>query len=334
MFPTTFVDQVTCLQSLMGIRTLCTVDKEYPFWLEDIEGVDVTKLAKMAKGSNPNGKDFGTQLINTGARQMLGDIETLIRDGYRLNNIAGDMCSTCSLLPSYTVNSGIIVKSTLPSRFQIMRITDLTILTNVTGPKILSLDDGLTVTTYPVELVSGVLIPIKIPYSTSQKTVKIYFTDPTVGLGQISCATPSSCGCGGSQKSNNPINISGMLAGVETTTQYGFLPCASIDCSYDSLVCNLINQMPNIFGLTLYYKVAQLYFDHKNVSDRNNDAVSFNEEDGKDRPKNYGQLYWAKMKGTKDVAGLNKMISDYLKQNRKDSCVLCDSKAITAYVTG
>lgn len=334
MFPTTYTDQLTCLQTLMGVRTGCAVDKDYPFWIEDIEGVDVTKLAKMAKGSNPSGKDFAKQLINTGARQMLGDIEMLIRDGYRLNNIVGDMCSTCTLMPTYAVNSGIILKSTIASKFQIMRITDLTILTNVTGTRTLKLDDGKSVQTLDVQLTSGLLMPVKLSYQTIQKSVKISFTDPTVGVGQIICATPSSCGCGGSQKSNTPVTISGLVAGIETTTQYGFLPCVAIDCSYDTLVCNLINQLPNILGLTLFYKVASLYYDNMNVSDRNNDAVSFNNEDEKERPKNYSTLYWAKMKGTKDVPGLNKMIGDYLKTNRSDKCVLCDSKAVTAYVTG
>ena len=107
MFPKSFVDKTECLQSLVGVRTGCTVDKQYPFWIEDIEGVDVKKLASMSKASNPNGKDFGNQLINNAARQMLGDVELLLNNGYKMKNIVGDMCSTCTLVASYTLNTAL-----------------------------------------------------------------------------------------------------------------------------------------------------------------------------------------------------------------------------------
>lgn len=334
MFPTTFIDKIECMQSLVGIRTGCTVDQQYPFWLEDIEGVDVKKLSSMSKASNPNGKDFGKQLINNAARQMMGDIETLLNDGYKMQNIIGDMCSSCQPLPVYTPGTGIIAKSTVATRFSIMRLSKLTILANVSGEKQIVIDDGETQKFYTVTLVAGTLMPIVMNYSTIKKIIKISFVDNTVPLGIINCPKSSSCGCGGSVNSNNPITITGMTAGIETANQYGFLPCIAIDCSYDSLVCNLINQTPNIFGLALLYKVGELYYDNKKVADRNNDAVGYNEDEGGEQQKNYARLYWAKIKGTAGVNGVNKIINDYLKTNRADKCVICESKIKTAYVTG
>lgn len=334
MFPKSFADKTECLASLVGVRTGCTVDKQHPYWIEDIEGVDVSKLAKMTKGSNPSGKDFASQLINNAARQMMGNLELLLNNGYRLNNIVGDMCSTCTLLPTYTANTGIIVKSVIATRFQIMRITRLTILSNVTGTKEVTIDDGVTPFTFDVDLVAGDLMPVILDYSTTEKQVKIFFTDITVPLGQITCPTNSSCGCGGSPTSNTPVSFAGLTAGIEGTTQYGFLPCVAIDCSYDSLVCNLIKQTPNIFGLAMLYKVGELYYDNKNVSDRNNDSVSFNEDEQGEQKKNYARLYWANMKGTNGMPGINKIINEYLKTNRSDRCVICDSKIMTAYATG
>ena len=227
-----------------------------------------------------------------------------------------------------------MIKSTVATRFQILRITKLTILANVSGEKQITIDDGVTPRFYTVNLTANTLMPVVIEYSTTEKSVKVFFTDNDVPLGLISCATPSSCGCGGSVTSNSPVNIKGLVAGVESSTQYGFLPCVAVDCSYDILVCNLINQTPNIFGLAMLYKVGALYYDNKNVSDRNNDAVAFNDDPKEETRKNYDRLYWAKMKGTAGTIGINKIINDYLKTYRADKCVICEAKIMTAYITG
>lgn len=334
MFPKTFVDKVECLESLVGIRTGCSVEKQYPFWIEDIEGVDVRKLASMTKASNPHGKDFAAQLINNSARQMMGDLELLLNNGYKIQNIVGDMCSSCTLLPNYTANTGIIIKSVIASKFLFLRITKLTVLANVTAEKQITIDDGVTPKYYTVNLVAGTLMPVVLDYSTTQKTVRVFFTDITVPLGQITCTTTTNCGCGGSATSNDPVSIAGLVAGVETSTQYGFLPCVAVDCSYDSLVCNLIQQTPNIFGLAMLYKVGELYYDNKKVADRSNDAVSFNDEAQEEQKKNYARLYLGKIKGVSGMSSIAKLVNDYLKTYRADKCVICEAKIKTGYVTG
>lgn len=333
MLPKSEFDQTECLESLVGIRTGCSVDKKYPFWIEDIEGVDVRKLAEIAKGSNQTGVDFAKQIINSAARELLADIEVLLNNGFSLKNIAGDMCSSCSILPSYTANSGVIVKTAISSRYQMLQITKLNILANVTGTKVLRIHDGKVATDYNVVLEAGVLMPVDLNYITDQKSVKIYFVDNTIPLGLVSCSTSNSCGCGGSAKSNNPITITGLLAGVETTAQYGFLPCAAVTCSYDALVCNLIKMTPNIFGLALFFKVGEKYLLHKSASDRNNEAVSYNEDEKSELVRNYGSLYVSKVYGKNDRKAIKNILNDYLRNN-KDACVVCNSRIMTAYVTG
>jgi hypothetical protein len=336
MYPKTFVDKVECLESLVGIRSQCEVEDAFPFWVEDVEGLDVKKLAALARASSFSGKDQGQWLINSAAREMMGDIEMLLNDGYKMNNIIGDMCSTCNLIPSYTANSGIVVKAAVGTNFPILRITKLTILTNNTGTYTLVIDDGIDPQTFDVNLQAGVLMPIKLNYSSTQKMARVYFEDVAVQLGQVVCSTPSSCGCGGATTSNNPVHIAGILGGVEVNTQYGFLPCAAVDCSYDSLVCNLIQQVPNVFGQAMLYKIGEKYYANRGVSDRNNDAVSYGEnQQEEDTPfKKYNILYWARLQGKVDRNSIKRLINDYLKKYRADKCVVCDSKLKTAYVTG
>lgn len=334
MFPKISNEKVQCLQNLVGIRSACSSDTEFPFYIEDIEGVDIPTLAKVAKLTNLSGEDFGNQLINSSARELLGDIELLLNNGFTMKTVAGDLCSQCTFLASYTANTGIIVKSNVVSRYQNLQITSLKILANVTATKTVRIDDGITPVDYEVDLVAGVVMPVLLDYKTDQTSVKIYFTDATVPLGLVSCATTGGCGCGGSSTSNSPITIKGLSAGVEVTAQYGFLPCASVTCSYDMLICNLVKLYPNILGLTLLYKIGEKYFLNKANSDRNNSTVSFNEEDKSELVRNYGALYASKLYGKNDRRAVKNVINDYLAKVRKDRCVICNSKIFTGSVAG
>lgn len=330
------LDKTNCLAGLIGIRSACPPGTVAPpYFLEDIEGLDVQKLAKMAKASDLKGTAGGTWIIGSAAREMMGDIELLMNNGYSLKNIIGDNCSLCNLIPTYTQNAGIVVKAANASNFQTMIITRLTILANVTGTKTIQFDDGVNVQTADVDLQAGVLIPINVNYSTSKRSVKIKFTDPTVPLGQVVCQQSGGCGCGSTSATAKQLMVlTGLLAGNETVTQYGFIPCVSFGCSYDALVCGLINRTPNIFGLALLYKIGSKYLISKSQSDRNNDAVSFNEKGEAQLVVDYGRLYWAKMKGTGGVKGIKNIINDYLKTYSNDVCIDCQAKTYTATATG
>lgn len=333
MLPVIANEKVQCLESLVGIRTECGAT-EYPFYIEDIEGVDINELAQIAKASNPTGKDFGKQLINSASREMLGDIELLFNNGYAMKNIINDMCSNCSLLDTYVAGGGIIVKSNVYSRYQQLRITRLTIMTNYTGDAVIKFDDGVDITEQTVALIAGTLMPIKLNYSTYEKKVKIYFEDDEIGVATVLCSKDSGCGCGMASVNNSPVTFAGLLAGTEVSTQYGFLACAGVGCSYEVLICNLIKYTPNTFGLALLFKIGEKYYSHKKASGRNNEAVSFNGEPEVEQGRNYGRLYQAKMNGAVDKHGIRHIVNDYLSKNRNDKCIECDAKLSQGYATG
>ena len=124
----------------------------------------------------------------------------LVNSGYAMQNIVGEVCSTCQHLPTYTNNAGIIVKSVVHSQYSQLRIYKLHILANVTGARQIVIDDGITPKYYTVNLTAGVIVPVNLPYVTDAKSAKISFTDTTIPVGQIYCQTSSSCGCGGNAK--------------------------------------------------------------------------------------------------------------------------------------
>lgn len=330
------LDKTNCLASLIGVRTSLTEftgDRVPPFFIEDLEGFDLTRLAQLAVAVNPTGQDLAESVIASAAREMMGDIETLITNGYSLQNVLATQCSACTLTPVYTTNAGIVVKAAVPSSYRTLQITNLNILTNVDGVRNVVISDGVTPKSFSVTLQAGVIMPVKLFYETFQPAVRIYFEDPTVGVGRITCPVNSSCGCGSAQPSST-ISVAGLMAGVETAVQYGFVPCASIGCSYDALVCSLIHHMPNIFGLALMYKVGEKLTIIKSQSHRQNETASFVDDGGGEVTKNYGQLYWAKMQGTAKMPGIKTKISGFLARQRGDRCIVCDSKFYTAGVTG
>jgi hypothetical protein len=335
MYPKISNEITNCLQGLVGIRTECTYSalNAPPFFIEDIEGMDIKRMAALARGSSMKGADWGRWIINSAARQMMGDIELLMSGGYNLKNIVGDSCSKCTLVPAYTAGAGVVVRSSVQSNYQMFSINKLEILIDRAGNQEFNLDDGVTVVKKTANFIPNTIIPVLLNYSTDQKAVKIYFTDPTIGVGQVICPTNSSCGCG-STNPNTIFSVGGLVAGVPSAAQYGFIPCAGVTCSYSSLVCKLINQAPNIFGLTLLYKVGDIAFVAKNQSGRNNEDASYNETQDTELQRNFGQLYWAKMKGTGGVKGIKNIINDYLARNARDGCVSCDAKVYTSYAIG
>ena len=49
-----------CLTSLVGVKELCSENSVQPlFFLDDVEGLDRTALAQLAKPSNGSGLAFG-----------------------------------------------------------------------------------------------------------------------------------------------------------------------------------------------------------------------------------------------------------------------------------
>lgn len=334
MLPKKTLDKINCLESLVGIRSECK-DIVYPFYLEDLEGVDIKSLASLATVNSPSGVSFGKDIINRAAREMMADIDLLIQNGFSLQDTFGSLCGACDYVLLYQTNAGIKVTNTIVSNYSLMQISRIEMLTNFTGNAVLVIDDSITPVQYDVVLQNGVIVPANLSYQTDQKKVNIYFTNAAIGLANISCKTASGCGCGGASNraAKDTIRYSGLLAGMDTTTQYGFKVCANIVCSSDLMVCELMKQMPNIFGITLLYKAGQKYYSDARNSTRNNRVAGQDNEQKELMSDYFARLYNKNMTGTKQTKSIRTTINNYLKQ-RTDKCIICDGLTKIGYAAG
>src|SRR6185369_13195641 len=85
---------IECLNELVNIKQLCEADTSLPaplFWLDDAQGVNRVSLAQIAP--NGSGKAFGTDIIESSARILMADIETLIPKGYSIKSSLNSFCN-------------------------------------------------------------------------------------------------------------------------------------------------------------------------------------------------------------------------------------------------
>lgn len=323
-----------CLISLIGIQSKPCVPGSTPaLFIEQLDGVDIDKLSKIASTSDVSGVEYAKRLINTSAMEMIGELDLMLNNGYSIKQNIAEVCSTCEFNSIYVPGGGTKVFSSSLSPYSQIKITSLKIKANATGSHYLKLDDGVNPLTYPIELEDGVIMPIILDYSTSQKIVYISLVDQSVGLAQIICPSSNSCGCGGAT-AKNMIHYSGTVGGIATSIQYGFLVCANISCSNESLVCEMIRQTPNIFGLTLLYKVGEKVNNDSKISLRNNRATAANDDEKDFEIFKYSALYRKRMNGSNTEKGIKHLISDYLRTKARDVCIVCNSSVKVSYATG
>lgn len=340
MLPAKTCDSLTCLQSLVKVKSNCVADDCAEFYLEDIEGADISSLSEISNVNSPSGKMLGSDLINIGAREMLADIELLIGQGYSLIPTFGELCSSCTFVTtSYVANARVKVSNLIATKYSILQIHSLQVLANYTGAAVLVIDDLKTPKYYDITLVAGEVAIItftETPYSTTEKNISVYLQDTTIPLAKINCPSSSSgCGCGGSanRSAARTINYSGFVGITASQFQYGFLICASVVCSSDLMVCDLIKQVPKLFAMTLLYKVGSKYYSDSRLSKRNNKTAGQNGEEKLDMQEYYEGLYKTRLQGTKITKGLNSIISQYLKQ-RNDKCVVCEGTTKQGWAIG
>lgn len=334
MLPNKICESITCLESLVKVRSDCDSTNCADFYVEDIEGVDIARLSEAATVNSPSGLQFGRDLVNLSAREMLSDVEFLIGSGYSLVPTFGELCSTCSFGTVYRAGTKTKVTNTVGTKYSVLRIGTMQVLTNFTGTAILIIDDTTTQKQYTVDLQSGVIANLVVDYSTEQKAAYVYMADATIGLAQVNCTGSNGCGCG-SQNRNaaKVITYSGMLGATVLPYQYGFLICSSVQCSSDLMVCDLIKQTPKIFGIALFYKTGAKYYSNVFLSTRNNRTAGQDEEKKAEMREYYEGLYQTRLQGNRTTKGIYGIVSKYLSQ-RNDKCVVCDGNTKTAWMTG
>lgn len=325
-----------CLKDLVGIRELCTDSNLTPlFWLDDAQGIDRIALAELARPSSVSGLAFGEKIIDTSARMLATDIETLVPTGYTIKTSLNSFCNNCTYTGITSVQplTGIIIKNVSTSKQAYLSIDSLRVKIASTGTYTIVINDGITARTITNDFTAGVESSfININYKTSQPSVKIYFDEAGVPLYALSCPLTRGCGCSTKAGQSRDIEVKGLLGDTEFTTQYGFIPCASIVCSLDNIMCTIVNYQPKLFALALFYRSASMYFSEFAVTERNNRNASFDEDQKTGLADWYMQLYWERLRGSDNVRGIANNMAAAL-ESLHDRCVEC-RRVTTAWATG
>lgn len=326
----------SCFQNLIGVRGICA-PKEAMYWLDDVPGIDISKLANIAEASTTSGEKLAEKLIDAASRMMAADVEAIYDAQYQVQNTLVTGCSICTFMGTYLAGDrrGIIIKDNTVSSFSGLLIDKLTVKINNTGTFHILIDDGVSLRNIPFDFVAGVEYEFTgLNYTTKKKEVKIYFQESEVLLAQLSCPRTSSsgCGCSGSSSVVSDLVYTGMADGVYSQQAYGFLPCATIRCDAADLLCFVANSAPRMIGMALLYKVSELYFQTRLHSLRNNKLVGTNTDDAKEDVTRYGKLYKDKLNGV-GTRGVKDLVFTTLQQTN-DVCVICNSLIGTAWATG
>lgn len=325
-----------CLQNLVGLKELCVENAIQPlFYLDDLEAVDRSSIAQLAKPSNGSGLAFGNEIIESASRFLMADIETLVPKGYAIKSSLNSFCNTCTYtaVSSGSPYTGVIVKNLSTSKNAFLSIDSLKVMVASTGTYTIVLDDGIEPKQIEHAFTADVEVVItNISFKTSATSIKIYFLEADVLVTALSCPTTKSCGCSGST-TNKDLSVKGLLNNAEFTTQYAFIPCASVVCSMDNVICSIINQQPKLFALTLLYRSAARYFNEFKVTQRNNRNASFDEEEKVTLANQYMSLYYERLQGSQNVKGIADNMAAAL-NNLNDSCVECSKRTSVAWAIG
>jgi hypothetical protein len=324
-----------CLTKLVSVKELCTTNAATPlFYLDDAEGIDRVALSQLAKASNGSGLAFGTEIIESASRFLMADIESLVPKGYSIKSSLNSFCNTCTYtgMSSSSPKTGGVVKSNSPSKNSFLSLDSLKVMIQSTGNYTIVLDDGIVPKEIPYAFTAGTEVIItNIHFVTSAKSIKMYFKEAGVLVTALNCPTQKSCGCSGRKAdSSTDLTVKGLLNDVEFATQYAFVPCASVVCSIDNLICAIINQQPRLFGLALFYRASARYFSEFQVTTRNNRNASFDDEEKLSLADRYIQLYYERLRGSQNVKGIADNLPSVL-NNLNDPCIECTRKTSVAW---
>lgn len=333
------------LNDLIGLKSLCKITPgiNQQFFLDDVEGLSQERLSELASVRDVSGAALFDSLKDSAVRLMLADIDSAIPSNYRIKQEIDSVCSSCTFSGFFSnataQGTGIIVKNMSNSKFSSMIIDSLKVKTASSGNYTIMIKDaklgGSKLIT--LDFVAGEELAIQnIAYETLDTQVNIYFADPTVQLNAITCASGSTCGCGGAPKTlAADILIAGYVNGTESSTQYGILPCVKLKCSYDQIVSDLITASPRLFGLSLLYLTASKAFEENVQSQRVNRTASYEKEEKQSLSDYYYKLYRDRFTGDpkKGILGVTAVVNQNLK-TLKDKCVACDSPNVIAWAVG
>lgn len=326
-----------CLTDLIGIKGLCEPETATPyFWIDDAEGLSRVSLASLTPAAIASGKQWATDIIESSSRFLIADIESLVPKGYTIKSSLNSFCNTCTYtgLSTGTEKTGVIVKNLSTSKNSFLSIDSLKVMIASTGTYTIVLDDGLAPKQIEHAFTSGTeAIFTNINFKTSATSVKIYFLEAGVLVTALNCPTTKSCGCSGSTEQSKDLSVKGLYNNAEYTTQYAFIPCASVVCSLDNILCNIVNQQPRLFAVALFYRSVARIFSEPKVTERNNVFASFSKEEKDALASQYFELYYERLRGSSNVKGISDNMAATL-NNINDPCVECSRRVTVAWASG
>jgi len=326
----------SCFSDLIGIRNTCEPALGV-YWVDDIPGIDLSKLAQVAEAAAPTGEKLGIKLIESASRMMAADVEAIYDAQYKVQNQLVGGCSACTFTSTYVAGSqmGILIKNNTTSSFSSLVIDKLIAKVNSNGTYNIIITDGVKSKTIEQIFEAGVEYEIiRINFFTKLKSVKVYLQESDVPLAKLSCPrTGSGCGCGGSTSSvNSDLVYTGLTAGIESQNAFGFMPCAFVRCDAEDLLCFVAHSAPRMIGMALLFKVAELYFNTRLQSARNNKITGLNVDDAKEDAVKYSKLYKDKLNGV-GTRGVKDLVFTTLQQTN-DVCIICNSLNGVAWASG
>lgn len=329
-----------CFSSLVGIRGTCEPKSATPaFWVDDIPGIDLSRLAQVANADAPTGALLGAKLLHTAARFLAADVETIYDGKFRIEASLVNGCSNCRYMTSMVAGPelGTRVENLAGSNYSSLLLDKFDAQVGATGTFHVVLDDGSADNVRSIEhdFVSGETVSfVNVGYRTRAKKVRIYLDEPNVPLPQLSCPNSGkNCGCSGRPAVIETLVYGGTNNGANSQQAYGFLPCATIVCDGADLLCAMAKVAPRTMGMALLAKFAELYYTEVPLSTRINRVVSNSTDDKVTEADKYRKMYASRLGGDRSTRGVKDVVFDSLK-NLRDACVVCDTMIGTQWATG
>lgn len=321
---------------MVGVKGTCEAYNTM-FWLDDIPGIDLKKLANVAEENTGSGEKLAVKLIEGAARFMAADVEAIYDAQYKVQNQLVGGCSSCKFTTSYSAGAerGILIKNNTTSSFSQILLDKLIVKINSSGTYTIIITDGEdNVKQIEQDFTAGYEYEFaNLNYRTKRKNVKVYFQQADVLQNVLSCPrSGSGCGCSGTTAVLNDLTFSGLTAGAESQSAYGFLPCAMVICDAADLLCFVANSAPRMIGMAMLYKTAELYFATRANSGRNNKVAGVNIEEAIEDAKDYQEKYQNKLVGV-GTRGVKDLVFTTLQQTN-DVCIVCNSLNGSAWATG
>lgn len=324
---------VNCFTKALKIETLCDPVDCKGYYLSDFIDITPGTLTKLAAANESSGSAYAEKLIRGAALRTIEAVETILPDFVTISKAINSNCSACDFGSFIQTGiTGIIIENVSGSNTNLMRFLNFKVKTAFNGAANLILNDGSgTNTVIPVNLVSGVNTLSLENYTTFAKKVKVYFDNPAIELYSINCPVESGCGCGGGTVNTQKLDfkVTGLLNDAVSPVQYGFLPCITTECSYEKVLCSLVETNKRMVAYAMALQVGIAVADRRLQSLRLNAETLLSDTETVAQyrdmyARKYDEIIFGRLDGygKPNRLGLKDVLQDTIRVSQ-DGCVKC-----------